>query len=75
MKSINLIESNTVEVIAILVKLQCNSCKSIWGMYLREDGSFPEGWDVCLKCECRKSYFGFVKENVNEDGSRREIFK
>ena len=68
MQSINESEKESIEIGAKLVRIKCKQCHSIWGVYLNEDGSLPEGWNVCLKCEGRKSYFGEGKELVKSNG-------
>jgi hypothetical protein len=66
MKVINLPEIQKVEVIAIVIRLRCKKCYSQYGVYLKENGSLPDGWELCLKCEGRKSLlYGNVKEQSN----------
>jgi len=69
MQSINESENESIEIVAKLFRIKCKQCHSIWGVYQNEDGDMPEGWNVCLKCEGRKSFFGEGKEPVKTNGN------
>ena len=74
MKLIEIPNNEKVVVTAMAITVRCVECSSTWRLYLNEDGTYPEGWDVCLKCEGKKSSFGYVKEKVNKDGEYRKLF-
>ena len=67
MKVIKIQESEKISITAVMVRLKCPNCNSTWRVYLNEDGSFPQGWDVCLKCLGKETYLKNVKEKVNRN--------
>jgi hypothetical protein len=61
----------TVKVIGIKHNIRCETCGNSWGVYLREDGSYPFGWNVCIECKNKKSMI--VKEMLRDD--RKQVFQ
>ena len=68
MECIETQKRDNVKILAVLVRLKCNNCKSEWGVYQKEDGTLPEGWDICLKCLGKEMYSSYVKGTVNNYG-------
>lgn len=64
--NIILSESKKAIILAASIKAQCNTCKSIWGIYINlTDGRPPKNWDRCRTCEKKSNYSNNKMEMVN----------
>ena len=48
-----------VEIVGIKYNIKCKSCGALWGAYLKEDDTLPDGYDICFKCQSK------INKNLN----------
>lgn len=51
LESIQLPESQKIDIVSISLRCKCKKCGWVWGVYLYKDGTTPPNFDTCRRCE------------------------